>query len=230
MAEEKTENKPQASSKVVKRTIKDSVFTNLFQDKKYLLQLYQALHPEDKKTTENHLTDITIKNVLTDNIYNDLGFMVGDKVLILVEAQATWTVNIIIRALLYLVQTYHDYLERTKQNLYKSKKVKLPKPELYVIYTGDRKTKPDMISLTEEFFGGKECGIEVKVKMIYDGKKGDIINQYVLFTKICKEQMKLYGRSQKAILEAIRICKDKNVLKEYLESKDRKSTRLNSSH
>ena len=75
-----------------------------------------------------------------------------------------------------------------------------------------------MISLTEEFFGGKECGIEVKVKMLYDGKKGDIINQYVLFTKICKKQMKLYGRSQKAILEAIRICKDRNVLKEYLES------------
>ena len=30
-----------------KRKIKDSVFTNLFQDKKYLLQLYKALHPED---------------------------------------------------------------------------------------------------------------------------------------------------------------------------------------
>ena len=32
--------------------------------------------------------------------------------------------------------------------------------------------------------------------------------------------MKLYGRSKKAIVEAIRICKDKNVLKEYLESKE----------
>ncbi len=30
-----------------KRKIKDSVFTNLFQDKKYLLRLYKALHPED---------------------------------------------------------------------------------------------------------------------------------------------------------------------------------------
>ena len=64
---------------------------------------------------------------------------------------------------MYLIQTYHDYFKRTNQNLYGSKKVNLPKPELYVIYTGDRKTKPDMISLTEEFFGGKECGIEVKV-------------------------------------------------------------------
>lgn len=53
---------------VMKRTIKDSVFTNLFQDKKYLLQLYKALHPEDTDITEDKLTDITIKNVLTDNI------------------------------------------------------------------------------------------------------------------------------------------------------------------
>ena len=108
---------------IMKRTIKDSVFTDLFQDKKYLLQLYKALHPEDTDVTENVLNDITIKNVLTDNIYNDLGFTVGDKLMILVEAQSSvWTVNIIVRALMYLVQTWHDYFERTKQNLYKSKK------------------------------------------------------------------------------------------------------------
>ena len=126
----------------MKRTIKDSVFTNLFQDKKYLLQLYKALHPEDNDVTEDKLTDITIKNVLTDNIYNDLGFMVDNRLMILVEAQSTWTMNIIIRALLYLVQTVHDYFERTKQNLYKSKKVQMPIPEIYVIYTGNRKTRP----------------------------------------------------------------------------------------
>ncbi len=206
---------------IMKRTIKDSVFTNLFQDKKYLIQLYQALHPEDKEVTEDNLTDVTIENVLTDNIYNDLGFMVGNRLLILVEAQSTWTVNIIIRALMYLIQTYHNYFERTKQSLYKSKKVQIPMPELYVIYTGDRKTKPSEISLSQEFFGGKECCLDVKVKMIYDGKEGDIINQYVLFTKVCNEQIALYGRTQKSILEAIRICKDRNVLREYLESREK---------
>ena len=64
-------NGHQQQADVMKRTIKDSVFTNLFQDKKYLLQLYKALHPEDTDITEDKLTDITIKNVLTDNIYND---------------------------------------------------------------------------------------------------------------------------------------------------------------
>ena len=61
----------------------------------------------------------------------------------------------------------------------------------------------------------------MKVKMIYDGEDGDIINQYVILTKICNEQMALYRKSQKAVLEAIRICKDKNVLKEYLSSKEK---------
>ena len=84
----------------------------------------------------------------------------------------------------------------------------------------ERKTKPSEISLSQEFFGGKECAVDVKVKMIYDGKEGDIINQYVIFTKVCNEQMKKYGRTRKAVTEAIRICKDRNVLSEYLSSKE----------
>ena len=68
-----TENKDKIlKDKIMKRTIKDSVFTNLFQDKKYLLQLYKALHPEDIGVTENDLSNITIKNILTDSISNDL--------------------------------------------------------------------------------------------------------------------------------------------------------------
>ena len=212
----------QKTVEVMKRTIKDSVFTNLFQDKKYLLQLYKALHPEDNEITEDKLTDITIKNVLTDNIYNDVGFIANeDKMVILVEAQATWTMNIIIRALMYMVQTYHDYFSRTKQNWYRSKKVKIPIPEIYVIFTGDRKDRPSEVSLVQESFEGRESCIDVKVKMIYDGEEGDIINQYVIFAKVCNEQMALHGRTQKAVLETIRICKDRNVLKEYLSSKEK---------
>ena len=33
--------------------------------------------------------------------------------------------------------------------------------------------------------------------------------------------MALYGRSRKAVLEVIRICKDRNVLREYLSSKEK---------
>lgn len=215
------------TDEVAKHKIKDSVFTNLFKDKKYLFQLYKALHPEDTNATEEQLTYVTIENILINGLYNDLGFMVRNRLVILTEAQSTWSDNIIIRVLLYLAQTFHDYLVQTKQPLYTSKKVQIPEPELYVIYTGDRQERPVEISLSKEFFDGRECAVDVKVKMIYDGAvseetgEGDIINQYVIFTKVCNEQVKLYGRTKKAILETIRICKDRNVLKEYLESREK---------
>ena len=75
---------------IPKRKIKDSVFTNLFQDKKYLLQLYQALHPEDNTVTEDEIADITIKRVLIDADYNDLGFSVGNRLMVLVEKKFLW--------------------------------------------------------------------------------------------------------------------------------------------
>ena len=108
-----------------KRTAKNSVFLDLFQDKKNLLKLYKTLHPEDTDATEDTLDIVTIDNVLTDNLYNDLGIMVGNnRLLLLLEAQSSWTVNILIRILLYLAQSYHEYFERTSQSLYKGTKVK----------------------------------------------------------------------------------------------------------
>lgn len=215
---EKTAEKKEAFAKY---TVKDSVFTTLFRDKKYLIQLYRALHPEDTETTEDALKDITIRNVLTNGIFNDLGFRVGDKIMFLVEQQSAWTMNIIIRALMYLVQTYHDYFEEQEADLYGSKKVHVPEAEVYMIYTGERVSRPETISLSEEFFGRKECAIEVKVKVIYGGKGNDIISQYVAFTKVYNEQVKQYGRSRKAVTETIRICKDRDVLREFLAGREK---------
>ena len=204
-----------------KRKIRDSVFTNLFQEKKYLLQLYKALHPEDTEVTEDEIADITLKHVLVDADYNDLGFSVGDRLMVLVESQSTWTMNIIIRALMYLMQTYHDYFRRTKQNLYGSKKVKMPKPELYVIFTGERKTIPDIISLSKDFFNGTRISIDAEIKVLYQENEADIIGQYIIFCKVYQEQRKCYGNTREAVTETIRICKDRNVLKEYLESREK---------
>ena len=206
---------------MAKRTAKNSVFLNLFQDKSYLLELYKTLHPEDTAATEDSLTDVTIENVLTDNLYNDLGFIVGNKLMILVEAQSTWTMNILVRVLLYLAQSYHEYFQRTSQNYYKSKKVKMPKPELYVIFTGNKGRKPDRISLSKEFFEGADIDIEVKAKVIYESDTDDIINQYIIFCKVFNEQTKQHGMTQKAVTETIRICKNRNVLKEYLLDREK---------
>jgi DNA-binding transcriptional regulator YiaG len=205
---------------IVKKTVKDSVFCNLFKDTKYVLELYQALHPEDTGVTKEDISNVTLTNILLDQMYNDLGFMVGDRQVLLVEAQSTWSLNIIIRSLLYLAQTWNEHIERTEQNVYKSTKVSIPKPELYVVYTGNRKTRPEWIYLSKEFFGDQDSFVEAKVKMIYDGKGNDIIHQYVTFTKIYNEQVTLYGRTRKAVLETIRICKDRDILREYLKSRE----------
>jgi len=212
------EKKPE---QVAKYTAKDSVFTSIFREPKYLLQLYQALHPEDHEATEDSIKNVTITNVLLDQYYNDVGFQIGEKIVILVEQQSSWSINIVVRCLLYLAQTYQEYFESTKQNVYGSKKLELPKPEMYVIFTGNRKTRPEYLYLSKEFFGGDDSVLDVKVKMIYDGKEGDIINQYVTFTKIYNEQVKLHGRTREAVLETIRICKDQNVLSEYLSGREK---------
>ena len=97
----------------------------------------------------------------------------------------------------------------------------MPKPELYVIYTGNQKDIPPVISLSEEFFDGGDTAVDVKVRVIRESDSDGIINQYIIFCKVYNEQMKLYGRTRKAVTETIRICKDRDVLKDYLHDRER---------
>lgn len=45
-------------------------------------------------------------------------------------------------------------------------------------------------------------------------------DQYVSFIKVFDEQVKKYGLTVQAVREAIRICKDRDVLKEYLSGRE----------
>lgn len=58
------------------------------------------MHPEDKTITVDDLKYVTINRVLLRGIYNDLGFMTGDRLMILAEAQSIWTMNILPRILI----------------------------------------------------------------------------------------------------------------------------------
>ncbi len=213
-------------SAMAKHAVYDSVFTNLFRDPEYTIQLYRALHPEDIEARAEDITVVTLQNVLVNQFYNDLGFTIGNRLMILVEAQSTWSDNILVRALLYLTKTIHNYLIETRQYVYGRKKVTFPKPEIYVIYTGDVESMgkcramSHVLSLSRDFFDGDSGDLDVKAKIVYDGQKGDIVYQYVMFTKICREQIRKYGKTRKAILETIRICKDRDVLKKYLQSRE----------
>jgi len=203
-------------------TAKDSVFTNLFKDLKYLLQMYQALHPDDDTVTEKDLKIITLEKLLLNQMYNDLGFLVRGCLILLVECQSIWSVNIALRLFLYLAQTYKEYIQENNLNVHSRTKIVLPKPELYVIYTGEPfENMPEEISLADEFFGGDKSVVDIKVKVIYDGEKGDIINQYCNFTRIYREQSRIYGWTQKAVWETIRICEEQDILREYLQGREK---------
>ena len=209
-----------AKEKSMRHSGKDTVFRDMFSKKKYLIQMYKALHPEDSTITKADLKIITLQSILLNGIYNDLGFMVrGKQLMILVEAQSTGSPNIVIRALMYLMSTYRDYFSENKIQLYGSKKVEMPKPELYVIYTGDQGSHPDVLSMKDEFFPHADCCIEAKVKIIYLRDNDDIISQYIGFCRVFNEQVALYGRSLRAAKETIRICRDKNLLREYLSER-----------
>ena len=207
----------------VNRNSKDSVFCDLFSDPKYVLELYAALHPEDDISKIEDITLVTLDNQMLRVQYNDLGFIIGNRLLILIEEQSSWSINVLIRILMYLGESYQRYIRNNSLNVYSTKKVPIPQPEFYVIYPKERNGLPKEISLSKDFFrieNPNDSFIDLKVKIIYDSEQGDIINQYVNFCRVFDEQVGLYGRTEKAVNETIRICKDKNVLKEYLQREE----------
>ena len=65
-----------------------------------------------------------------------------------------------------------------------------------------------------------DCCIAAKVKMIYLQDSDDIIDQYIGFCRVCNDQVALNGRTLKAVKEIIRICRDRNLLREYLSERE----------
>ena len=48
-----------------------------------------------------------------------------------------------------------------------------------------------------------------------------MINQYIFFCKVFNEPTKQHGMTQKTVTETIRICKDRNVLREHLAQREK---------
>ena len=199
-----------------KRTIYNSVFTDLFSDVEYQLKLYRDLHPEDVDVTAEDITDVTLKPIFTDQIYNDLGFRVGDRAIMLVEAQTTWSENISLRTMLYLADTFKKYVQRENQDFYSSAAVRLPKPELYVIYTGPHKHDEELLSMADTYWDGDDSFIDVKVKVIQKDDPNHILTQYAAFCDTYRRNKALFGETEEAVKKSIDECIEKDILKAYL--------------
>ncbi len=83
-----------------------------------------------------------------------------------------------------------------------------------------------------DFIDGENCTIEAKAMVIYgsltydESGKEEIISQYVSFSKIYDEQRRLHGRTRKAIRETLRICDERDVLREYLKTCEKEATSI----
>lgn len=201
-----------------KRKSKDSVFVNLFENAENVLRLYKELHPEDTQVTVEDIQIQTIKSVLVNTLYNDLGFIVKDRFVMLVEAQSAWNPNMPLRMLFYLAETYRRYLADTVQSEHSSTRVKIPKPELYVVYSGEQNC-PETVSFSENFFDG-DSPVELKVKVLNEVDV-TIYGQYIGFCKVFNEQRKIYQDSIMCAKETIRICIEKGYLVSYLREHEK---------
>lgn len=201
-----------------RRKSKDSVFVNLFEDTDNVLRLYKELHPEDTQVTVDDIHIQTIKSVLVNTLYNDLGFLVKDRLIMLVEAQSAWNPNMPLRMLFYLAETYRRYLADTVQSEHSAAKVKIPKPELYVVYSGEQNCS-ETISFSESFFNGNSP-VDLKIKVL---NKVDMTlhGQYIGFCKVFNEQRKIYQDSIICAKETIRICIEKGYLISYLRKHEK---------
>ena len=206
-------------SNVVNREFKNSVFIDMFAQDEYRLQLFQTLHPEMTDVTADDIELITLKQVITNHQYNDLAFLVGNFLMVFVEAQSDWSINILIRILLYLADTIQEYLHERRMDIHDKKKLELPTPEFYIIYTGKDKVA-EKISLRRDFFCNEKCPLDLEAK-VFTAETNDIIGQYIIFCRVLDDQRRKLGSTRAAAVEAIRICQDQGVLKEYLKEREK---------
>ena len=117
---------------------------------------------------------------------------------------------------MYLAETFRDYIIETEQSYYSKTKVHLPKPELYVVYTGEDKHKEQRLSLAEEFWGGDNSSVDIKAKIIYGDEPDTILSEYVAFTRTYKKYKALLGQTREAVEATIDDCIENNILSDYL--------------
>ena len=204
-------------------TLKDSLFIDLFSDKMRLIQLYKSLIDDDREISQDDIEILTIQNIILRGIYNDLGFRVKDEIIILMEAQTTYTTNIVLRILFYLSETLKNYIIDSSENknlneLYNTKPRIIPKIKLFVVYTGDKMMQDHDLHLKDVMVENDIISdIDMKVRVLCTGNKKSILGQYILFTQIYSKQKKECKDIETAVKNTIEICMNDEILKEYLD-------------
>jgi hypothetical protein len=117
------------------REYKSSVFSLLFGEEQTLRELYETLEgaelPPDTPVVINTLEDAVFREQI-----NDLSAVFGGKVLVLIEHQSTINPNMPLRLLSYITRLYEKITAGTKSVLHGKKMLRIPYPEIIVLYNG----------------------------------------------------------------------------------------------
>ena len=122
----------QTTDTPVNRLYKSRIFAMLYQDKKELLDLYNAIsgkHYEDPELLEIN----TLENAIYMTMRNDLSFLIDFR-LSLYEHQSTYSPNLPLRDLFYISDLYSGMVK--DENLYGIKLVQIPAPQFVIFYNG----------------------------------------------------------------------------------------------
>ena len=205
VTEAKKETKRQSSN----RNHKDRLFRLVFQEKKYQLELYNALNGTNY-TDPEMLEETTLEDVLFLGIKNDLSFIVGMS-LNMYEHQSSKNLNMPLRGLIYFSQVYQEYVRRNGYNLYAESRIPLPFPTYIVFYNGE-KDMPDEeeMLLSDAFpeemkdqFAALEC--RVRLLNINFGHNKELmekcqrLREYAQFISMIRENLAQGHNMQDAI-------------------------------
>ena len=208
----------------VNRRYKDRLFRFLFQEKKDLLQLYNAINGSDY-TDPEALEIVTMEDVIFVKMKNDLSFMIADR-LNLYEHQSTYSPNMPLRGLLYFSRQYEGLLAQEKNDIYGSKLVKLPTPMFVIFYNGKNK-QSDRVEqyLSDAFTTGRGSGcLECKAVMlnINRGHNQDLLEkcrrlwEYSEFISEVNDSLVKGHSLKRAINDAMKNCIDRGVMSDIL--------------
>lgn len=206
---------------VPNRMYKATVFAMLFEDKKRLLELYNAI--SGKHYTDPDMLEInTLENAIYMAVKNDISFLI-DARLSLYEHQSTYSPNLPLRFLLYISSLFSSMTKEL--NLYGTKSIELPTPQFVVFYNGLQE-QPDrkILKLSDLYTVKGECNLELEAVMlnVNRGHNQELMKmsrtlweyaEYTTRVREYAERMELAEAVEKAIEECIR----EGILKEFLE-------------
>lgn len=146
----------------VNRNYKDTVFRKLFEDKKELLSLYNALYNTHYPDPDD-LEVATLENAIYLKHKNDLACIL-DLRLSIIEHQSSINPNMPLRMLKYIVDLYNEI--NSDKDIYSSKLIKLPYPSFIVLYNGvENQPERREMRLSDAYMDSpvKEVNLELKV-------------------------------------------------------------------